>query len=47
MLSGDEPASADLHVGQVPAPHLVIQQVTRQAGQAGGLIDRVSQPFGG
>ena len=47
VLAGDEPPSADLHVGQVPAPHLVIQQVPGQAGQAGRLGDGVGQPFGG
>jgi hypothetical protein len=31
---------------QIPAPHLVIQQVPRQPGQMSRLIDRVGQPFG-
>ena len=47
MLAGDEPPSADLHVGQVPAAHLVIQQVPGQSGHTSRLGDRVGQPFGG
>ena len=46
-LAGNEPPSAGLDVaGQGAASHLVIQEVTGQAGQAGGLIDAVRQPFG-
>ena len=46
MLAGDEPPSAYLYELQIPAPHLVIEQVPGQPGQLGHLIDRVSQPFG-
>ena len=46
MLAGDEAASADFDVGQVAAAHLVVQQVAGQAGQAGGFVDGVGQPFG-
>jgi hypothetical protein len=46
VLPGDEPPSAYLHVRQIPAPHLVIQQVPGQSGQASRLIDRIGQPFG-
>ena len=45
MLASDEPPSAYLYVLQIPAPHLVIEQVPGQPGQLGHLIDRVSQPF--
>jgi len=45
--AGNEPPSAGLDAaGQGAASHLVIQEVTGQAGQAGGLIDAVRQPFG-
>jgi hypothetical protein len=46
MLAGDEPPPAYLHVAQVAAPHLVIQQVAGQPGQTSCFVDRVSQPFG-
>ena len=46
-LAGNEPPSADfVAAGQGAASHLVIQEVTGQAGQAGGRIDAVRQPFG-
>ena len=35
-----------LTYGRFPRPHLVIQQVPGQPGQAGGLVDGVRQPFG-
>ena len=41
-----EPPPADLDVGQLPAPHLVIEQVAGQPGQPGGLVDGVGQPPG-
>ena len=47
VLAGDEPASADFDGGEVAAAHLVIEQVAGQAGQAGGFVDGVGQPFGG
>jgi hypothetical protein len=31
VLPGDEPPSADLQVRQIPAPHLVIQQIPGQS----------------
>ena len=37
---------ADLDVVQVPAAHLVVEQVAGQPGQAGGLVDGVRQPLG-
>jgi hypothetical protein len=37
---------ADLDVGQVAAAHLVVQQVTGQAGEPDGFTDRVGQPLG-
>ncbi|GAC1483485.1 MAG: excinuclease ABC subunit UvrB [Acetobacteraceae bacterium] len=39
-------AAADLEVVQVPLPHLVVEQVAGQPGQAGGLVDGVGQPLG-
>ena len=47
VLAGDEPPPADLDVGQIAAAHLVIEQVSEQSGQSGGLIDGISQPFAG
>jgi hypothetical protein len=47
VLACDQAASADLEVGEVPAAHLVVEQVAGQAGEAGGLIDGVGQPFDG
>ena len=41
MVAGDEPMSADFHVGQVAAAHFVVQQVAEQAGQAGSFINGV------
>jgi hypothetical protein len=46
VLAGDQAPSADLEELEVPLPHLVIQQVAGQAGQAGGLVDGVRQPLG-
>jgi hypothetical protein len=46
VLAGDEPTPADLDVAQVAAPHLVIEQVAGQPGQAGGFVDGLGQPFG-
>jgi hypothetical protein len=46
MLASDDPSSTYLFIVEIPAPHLVIQQVSGQPGQMGHLIDRVSQPFG-
>ena len=46
MLASDEPPSAYLYVVQIPAPHLVIEQISGQSGQMSHLIDRVSQPPG-
>ena len=46
MLASDEPPSAYLYVLQIPASHLVIEQVPGQPGQLGHLVDRVSQPSG-
>ena len=44
VLAGDQASPANLDVGQVAAAHLVVEQVTGQAGQAGGLVDGVGQP---
>jgi hypothetical protein len=46
VMAGDEPASANLDVGQVTTAHLVVEQVAGQAGQAGGFVDGVGQPCG-
>jgi len=46
MLAGDDAAPADLGIRQVPAAHLVVEQVARQSGQAGGLVNGIGQPFG-
>jgi hypothetical protein len=45
-LASDEPSSAYLHVAQIPAAHLVIQEVPGEPGQLSRLTDRVSQSFG-
>ena len=34
MLAGNDAAPADLHIQQVPAAHLVVEQVAGQPGQA-------------
>jgi len=46
VVAGDESASADFHVGQMAAAHLVVQQVAGQAGQPGGFVDGIGQPVG-
>jgi hypothetical protein len=46
VLARDQAAPADLEIGQVPAAHLVVEQVAGQAGESGGLIDGVGQPLG-
>jgi hypothetical protein len=46
VVAGDEPTSADFHVGQIAAAHLVVQQVAGQAGQPGGFLDGIGQPVG-
>ncbi len=46
LMAGDEPASADFHVDQVAAAHLVVQQVAGQASQLGSPVDGVGQPLG-
>ena len=43
MMAGDEPMSADFHIGQVAAAHFVVQQVAEQAGQAGSFINGVGK----
>jgi len=45
MAAGDESASAYFHVDQVAAAHLIVKQVTGQAGQAGCFVDGIGQPF--
>src|SRR5262245_14247049 len=45
MLACNYAASADLQVGQLTGPHLVIQQVAGQPGNRRSLIDAVSQPI--
>jgi hypothetical protein len=32
VLAGDDTAPADLHIQQVPAMHLVVEQVTGESG---------------
>jgi hypothetical protein len=39
VLAGNDTAPADLHIQQVPATHLVVEQVTGESGQAGGLVN--------
>ena len=46
VMAGDDPASADLHEEQVAAAHLVVEQVTGQAGRAGSFVDGIGQPPG-
>ena len=47
MLAGDQAAPSDLAVAEVPAAHLVVQQVARQSGQMGGFVHRVREPLWG
>jgi hypothetical protein len=44
--ASDEPPPAGFDAGQGAAPHLVLPQAAGHAGQAGGLIGAVRQPFG-
>ena len=45
MVAGDEPTSADFHVAKVDAAHIVVQQVSGQAGQPGGFVDGIGKPL--
>ena len=42
MLAGDESSSAYLHVAQILAAHLVVQQVPGEPSQLSRLSDRVA-----
>ena len=45
VLAGDDTAPADLHIQQVPATHLVVEQIAGESSQARGLVNGVGQPF--